>query len=360
LGSPAGLGGDIGGSIRCPASYTGIFGFKPTSSRVTNTGCLYPTETKRWTGLKIINGASGPMARNVDDLVTLFKVMLDSDSIQSDTLAYWSPWNETKFTLKRRFRIAFIESCKDFEACKTSVRAVRDAVVIGKELGHDMIDMNHVDISSSLYVAVGGLTAGSFLKAMISSLKGEQPIQEYNTILLKEKVPYFIAKLLCWWTNKNPSRVLKLMAATDNQTVKDLIRSSQRVHEYKQTFEKLTIDNKIDAWLLPVNSLPAVKHTHTTKMMYGAVYTLLFNILDYPAGSFPVTFVREDEQTYESRIDDQATQLCKVTMRGSAGLPVGVQIACPPGRDELTLNLMKQFETKLAKVDYPFDIQFKK
>jgi len=360
LCSPAGLGGDIGGSIRCPSSYTGIYGFKPTSSRTTNTSSYFMTETKKWTGLKIINGATGPMARNVDDLVTLFKVMVDPECQQSDLLSYWSPWNERLFTLKRRFRIGYIESCKEFEASKASVRAVRQAVDIGRELGHDMIDMNHVDISSAFYIAVRGITAGSFVKSAFKLLRGERNIPEYDQLFLKEKVPHFIAKLFTWWANKNPSRFFKVMEASDNSTTKRLINSSKLVEEYKRYFEKITLDHKIDAWILPVNCLPALKHTHAAQMLFGIVYTVLFNMLDYPAGAIPMTFVREDEQTYESAIDDRATRLCKETMKGSAGLPIGVQIACPTGRDELTLNLMKQFEEKIAKVEYPYDINFKK
>lgn len=33
-----GIGGDIGGSIRCPAGNCGIYGFKPSPYRIGNTG----------------------------------------------------------------------------------------------------------------------------------------------------------------------------------------------------------------------------------------------------------------------------------------------------------------------------------
>ena len=37
-GSPLGLGGDIGGSIRIPSSMCGLCGFKPTAGRVSTRG----------------------------------------------------------------------------------------------------------------------------------------------------------------------------------------------------------------------------------------------------------------------------------------------------------------------------------
>ena len=33
-----GIGGDIGGSIRCPAANTGVYGFKPTPGRMGKQG----------------------------------------------------------------------------------------------------------------------------------------------------------------------------------------------------------------------------------------------------------------------------------------------------------------------------------
>ena len=39
-GSPLGLGGDFGGSIRVPAHFCGIHGLRPTSGRSTNEGSL--------------------------------------------------------------------------------------------------------------------------------------------------------------------------------------------------------------------------------------------------------------------------------------------------------------------------------
>lgn len=39
---PLAIGTDIGGSIRCPASFCGIFGFKPTSFRVSYQGMIMP------------------------------------------------------------------------------------------------------------------------------------------------------------------------------------------------------------------------------------------------------------------------------------------------------------------------------
>jgi fatty acid amide hydrolase len=60
--SVSGLGSDIGGSIRIPAHYTGICGFKPTPMRMSARGQSVPRKDDR-NGQIAIRSTCGPMAR---------------------------------------------------------------------------------------------------------------------------------------------------------------------------------------------------------------------------------------------------------------------------------------------------------
>ena len=64
-GSPLGLGGDFGGSIREPAHFYGIQGLKPTSLRLTNFDTRSDLLPR---GQEVILPQPGPMARTVADL----------------------------------------------------------------------------------------------------------------------------------------------------------------------------------------------------------------------------------------------------------------------------------------------------
>ncbi|VDM25004.1 unnamed protein product [Toxocara canis] len=75
-GSVIGLGSDIGGSIRMPSYFNGVFGLKPTSGIVPLVGHLPPTEGFRNEMLRI-----GPICRYAEDLIIMLKVMAADDAI---------------------------------------------------------------------------------------------------------------------------------------------------------------------------------------------------------------------------------------------------------------------------------------
>lgn len=69
--SPFGIGSDIGGSIRMPAFFNGIFGHKPTTGFVSNQG-EYPVPTEEQNTFL----GTGPMCRFASDLLPIYKVLV--------------------------------------------------------------------------------------------------------------------------------------------------------------------------------------------------------------------------------------------------------------------------------------------
>lgn len=91
--SVCGIGSDIGGSIRLPSHFCGIWGHKPSAGLVPNSG-QFPCDERRpgasWTSLSsalIANGpqgamnCSGPMCAHFEDLFPLLRIMAGPDGI---------------------------------------------------------------------------------------------------------------------------------------------------------------------------------------------------------------------------------------------------------------------------------------
>jgi Asp-tRNA(Asn)/Glu-tRNA(Gln) amidotransferase A subunit family amidase len=86
-----GLGGDIGGSIRIPATYCGVVGFKPSFHRVSKQGSAVNRVGDR-TGQQIILSSAGPLARSVRDCALMMEV-LTHDVARHDFSVPALPWN---------------------------------------------------------------------------------------------------------------------------------------------------------------------------------------------------------------------------------------------------------------------------
>lgn len=71
-GSPFGLGSDVGGSIRIPAAFCGVFGHKPTCGVVPNTGHFPTPPAKPYM-------VCGPLARSARDLMPLMRILAGPD-----------------------------------------------------------------------------------------------------------------------------------------------------------------------------------------------------------------------------------------------------------------------------------------
>ncbi|MDZ7728886.1 MAG: amidase family protein [Dehalococcoidia bacterium] len=74
--TPLEVGSDIGGSIRVPAAYCGVYGHKPSETAIPQSGAFPLADLPNPAALM---GVQGPLARSAEDLETLFWVLSGPD-----------------------------------------------------------------------------------------------------------------------------------------------------------------------------------------------------------------------------------------------------------------------------------------
>ena len=97
--SAAGVGSDMGGSIRVPAHFCGITGLKPTPGRIPGSG-HFPRAVQ---GPFALGTSLGPMARRVEDLALLLCVLAGFDP--GDPLSVALPGRDVRAIDARRLRV---------------------------------------------------------------------------------------------------------------------------------------------------------------------------------------------------------------------------------------------------------------
>ena len=101
--TPFEIGTDLSSSIRLPSAYCGVFGLKPTERRVSLDGVVPdPRGTPR--SIRIMS-CIGPMARTVDDLQLLFRIIAGPDA--RDTEVPPVPADDEPEIALKNIRVAF-------------------------------------------------------------------------------------------------------------------------------------------------------------------------------------------------------------------------------------------------------------
>lgn len=115
-------------------------------------------------------------------------------------------------------------------------------------------------------------------------------------------------------------------------------------NHYRREFLAALDSERIDAIVCPPYPLPAVPHGASARLGPANGHTLLFNLLGMPAGVVPVTRVRAGEESRRVPGRDAMERVAREIEEGSAGLPVGVQVAARPWREDVVLAVMKAIE----------------
>ena len=124
-------GSDGGGSVRIPACYTGLFGFKPSFGRVP----IGPAKSDNW----MDTTCYGPLTRSVRDGARMLDVMAGPSDVDRNSLpAVGFAYRDRIEEAPPRLRIAFNRTLGVTRVQSDVMREVEAAVNTFREMGHDV------------------------------------------------------------------------------------------------------------------------------------------------------------------------------------------------------------------------------
>lgn len=341
-GSIVGMGSDIGGSLRIPSHMCGICCLKPTCNRVSGVNVRKSME-----GVVGVIGVSGPMSREVDGVVQIMRVLLSENMFLDDPDLVPIPFQEDLYSSEKPLKIGYYVDDGIITPTPGCQRAVREAKAMLERRGHELIPFTIPDPWKAYNLTFRLLCADGqqYLRQRWENDLVEPSMRISHCVA---QLPGWIRKLMSVFIGIFSPRTA-LLASQTGSTAFEVWKDMYEREKYLQTFYALWKEKELDAMLAPGFSLPAPPHAAPSKISPAAFTTMIYNLLNLPAGTVPVTEESEQDQAQLKyyRTDDVYFKLVKKATLGATGMPIGVQIVSLPWKDELVLRLMKEIENEM-------------
>lgn len=348
-GSPLGLGTDLAGSIRAPSTYCGVVGIKPTAGRTDDPGRFsIPL------GERAIVSQEGPIARHVDDVALALEIINGGRDPATEPPA---PLGDSSAVDVSTLRVAYYADDGTFAVSPAVRRAVVEAAGMLAGRGARVTEWRPPDVSWVMEQFFGLFTAdgGKGLRDLLAHERKDPRIARLATIAGQSGATLAILRGLLGLTGQRTSvAMLRSFGHRDTHHYWGLIEEQMR---YQRRFlAALDGDDggPFDVIICPAHGLAAIPHGASRDIVLAGGYVVLYNYLGYPTGIVPVTRVRAEEESNRKRSRDAQEKAARRSEKGSAGLPVGVQVVARPWREHVALAAMRAIEEAASKNDdYP-------
>lgn len=314
-GADLGIGGDQGGSIRLPASYSGIYGLKPTHGLVPYTGIA---------SLNPMIDHVGPMTRTIEDNASLLSVLAGYDGMDfrmtpesplpsqvPDYLGNLRRWVEQKESQKewtpqsaaKGLRVGILKEGFEALGLEEAVSStVRDAAHRFKTLGAEV-----KDVSIPIHKLGPAIWTIAARPQMPHFMAGKVPDLLGHTMPYLDPLPIgqdFYDRL----AHRNPATVNVLLNAAhmERRHGPGLARKAyMHVYELRAAYD--TAFEEVDVLLTPVNPTVGPPHPASSAKtednpeglsarvmdlfepaIGNTLNTCAFNVTGHPAMSMPV------------------------------------------------------------------------
>ncbi|KAK5442585.1 hypothetical protein LTS15_011009 [Exophiala xenobiotica] len=291
-GSPGGFGTDIGGSIRIPAAFCGLYGIRPTAGRLPYEGMANSMD-----GQNSILSVVGPLATTARAVNLLTKAILSQKPWLGDPLVVDMPWRDAQEQAiwdivksssgKGQLSFGVMESDGIVNPQPPVARAVSMVAEALSKAGHKIIEWkppSHarlLDIAFKTWVYDGGKDAHGAL-----ALSGEPMINQIKGAF-KDK----------------PFEEMSASQLAANNVAKRRFQK-EYLDYWNSTAQETGTGEPVDGFICPLAPYPAAREEKY--LYYG--YSVFVNGLDYTTVVVPVTTADKRKDQYPegySPINDQ-------------------------------------------------------
>jgi amidase len=307
------IGSDIGGSLRTPPSFCGVFGHKPTHGLVPSRGHTPPRvePLPREPDLAVV----GPMARSAADLALALDVLAGPDG--PNALAYRLALPPPRHADLKSFR-ALVLDTHPLLPTASSVRA--EIAHLSEQLGKAGATVAH---ASPLLPDLAQMSR-TFMHLLMAFLGANIPIETYR------EVQGAVTAIPPEATTLSNERVRGLVLSHRDWVGADRVRATLN-RQWRDLFREW------DVVICPVMPTPAYPHDHSEPQRMRRI--------DIDGTGHPY----EDQIVWAGLANMTGLPATAVPIgRSEAGLPIGVQIMGPYLEDRTTIALAGLIEREFG------------
>ncbi|KAF9557330.1 amidase [Agrocybe pediades] len=354
-GSAAGIGTDIGGSLRIPAAYCGIYLLKPSGGRVSYQGAKGPVP-----GFDGIVTVAGPMGRSVEDLKLTSRVLFGAAARNHSI----PPIPFRKVELQPKLKFGYYTSDNYIKASPACMRAVLETVEALRRAGHECVEFEIPDVHIAMNI-FAGLTSSDGYKTMLSHLGPDKKENALFLVTLGPKIPSVLRTFVTWImeTFLGDKLFADTMRVTRAKTVTEYWKLNSEKEKYTQRFyDEVWARHGFDSIIAPAQAIPQLPHGGCDNFSALALATFLYNVLDMPVGCLPVTRVDpsrdhideawEKGPGFGSSVLESGIYKGKAPLynpKDSQGMPVSIQIVGKKWEEEKVLEIMDIVDSALGR-----------
>lgn len=343
-----GMGTDLGGSIRIPASFCGVCGFKPTSQRLPRSGAF-----RNFRGMEAFGFQPGPMARSVGDLRLAMHV-LESFPFHGDPNV---PPVSTNWDVEKKrceidltgVRVASVEPDDAFPRHTAVDLAMQRAETALKASGVvlERVEFPYFSQAFDLYVRILAADGGRDVRRLA---KGSRLHPLIRQMFMVARIPA--------WTRPIVGRVLHTLGARDEAIfVRAAAPTSAagywklvaRLENLIQEFHYWMTNNRWSAVLTPVFRTPAFCHGQGLDLIAAATDAFFPSLIGAPAGVVPIRRVLAGDERAIQNQHPRRRRVLERVQHGAEGLPIGIQLFAPRWQDPLVLDLLQAIEDDVQR-----------